>query len=835
MALFFAQGARAADEGSAPFRDTYGEVGLLEMPSARMADDGQLSMTLGALKNTTRFALGFQLFPWLEASFRYSSIDNFNGNTTDFDRSFGMKARLFQETEYTPDISLGVRDIIGTGIYGAEYLVATKRIWDFDVTAGLGWGRLAGDGTFDNPFGALFKSFDTRKFVGGTNNGGQVDFGEFFHGPDMGLFGGIVWRTPIDNLDVIAEYSSDAYDRERQAGVLVPRTPFNIGVAYRPLSTLTLTGGWLYGTSWGVIASLAIDPTKEQGNHVGTPPLPVQTRSDADQQKAVSGFVKQETNEVTLAAGGPWVGGNVKGPDAKIALVAQVSNSSAAVRDAEVDGRTLVVDMQNGGVTAAECKRFAALASASSAAVDSVAVVDLDHGKSTPVLCQAPRPELPRTIFASLDQMESFADAGADGGASGPAAAPVAAQPDAFDAQAIESNIRTAAAAQGLTIEGVGLSVHEAVVYYSNTNYYHEADAVGRLARVLLAATPTSVESLRMVAVVGGVPQQQIEVLRAPLERMFTQEANPIEIEQAITLRAPPLDHPVLSAAQSQSYPRFTWSISPEFRQELFDPDEPVQVQLLASLAGSVELLPGLAISTDLEGNIYNDFNFTRTSNSELPHVRSDFAEYLKHGINGISTLYASYDTRIAPDLFVEAKAGYLEDMFAGGGIQALWRPEGERWSLGFDLYEVQQRNFDRLFGLRHYHVLTGSVNVYYQSPWYGLNFAVHSGRYLAGDYGSTFEITREFLTGVEIGAFATFTNVPFSKFGEGSFDKGLIIRIPLDWALPFNTQSSYALDLRPLTRDGGQRLVNDDSLYDETRRTSSGEILNHIEDIGYP
>jgi len=89
--------------------------------------------------------------------------------------------------------------------------------------------------------------------------------------------------------------------------------------------------------------------------------------------------------------------------------------------------------------------------------------------------------------------------------------------------------------------------------------------------------------------------------------------------------------------------------------------------------------------------------------------------------------------------------------------------------------------------------------------------------------------------TGVEIGAFATFTNVPFAKFGEGSFDKGVIIRIPLEWALPFNSQSTYSLDLRPLTRDGGQRLVDDNSLYDETRRTSYGEIYNHIDDIGYP
>ncbi|HXL98924.1 MAG TPA: YjbH domain-containing protein [Rhizomicrobium sp.] len=822
--------AADADDGSAPFRDTYGEVGLLEIPSARMADDGQLSLTVGALESSTRTTLGFQIFPWLEGAFRYSSIDHFNGRETDFDRSFGLKARLFQETEYTPDISLGIRDIVGTGIYGGEYLVATKQIWDFDVTAGLGWGRLAGSESFDNPFGALFSSFKRRPPPGAS---GQVDFGQIFHGPDMGVFGGIQWRTPIDNLDVVAEYSPDQYTRERAAHSFTPRAPVDVGLSYRPLESLTVTGGWLYGTSWGVVASLAIDPTKAASpGKLGPPPVPVQTRSDQDQVKAVTGFVKNSTNEASLVAGGPWVGSALSKPDAKVALVSQIANSSAAVRDAEVDGRTLVVDVRSGAVNSNECRKYARIAAASGAPVDSVAIVDLNRGN--PVLCPAPHPQLARTIYASLEQMETFDDNTTAAPVDDTTVAPPAPQPDIIDVNAVESSLRTTAAAQGLRIEAVGIGAHEIVVYYSNTTYYLESDAIGRLARVLLATTPASVESMRLVAVVSGVPQQEVDVLRAPLERMFTQQADPIEIQQAITLKPPPLDHPLLDAAQSDSYPRFTWSLSPIFRQELFDPNEPLQVQLLAAAGGKVEIVPGLAINTQLEGNIYNDFKFS-PSNSLLPHVRSDFAEYLKHGENGIANLYASYDTRFAPDVFFEVRAGYLEDMFGGGGVQALWRPEGLRWAVGVDVYDVWQRNFDRLFGFRNYHVVTGHVNVYYQSPWYDLNFSVHAGRYLARDYGTTFEVTREFSTGVEIGAFATFTNVPFAKFGEGSFDKGIVIHIPLGWALPFNTQSAYDLDLRPLTRDGGQRLENDDSLYEETRRTSYGEIFNHTEEIGYP
>jgi len=173
------------------------------------------------------------------------------------------------------------------------------------------------------------------------------------------------------------------------------------------------------------------------------------------------------------------------------------------------------------------------------------------------------------------------------------------------------------------------------------------------------------------------------------------------------------------------------------------------------------------------------------------------------------------------------ARAGYLESMFGGIGGEVLWRPENQRWALGVDGYEVWQRNFDRLFGFQAYHVFTGHVSIYYASPWHNLNFALRSGQYLAGDRGITVEVTRRFSTGVEIGAFVTKTNVSAAQFGEGSFDKGIMLRIPLGWSLPLETQGEFAMDLRSIQRDGGQRLIGDTLLYNATRRSSQPEILN--------
>ena len=52
-----------------------------------------------------------------------------------------------------------------------------------------------------------------------------------------------------------------------------------------------------------------------------------------------------------------------------------------------------------------------------------------------------------------------------------------------------------------------------------------------------------------------------------------------------------------------------------------------------------------------------------------------------------------------------------------------------------------------------------------------------------------------------------TKTNVSSDDFGEGSFDKGLFFQIPLSKFTGNNTRSRYSFRMRPIQRDGGQRL----------------------------
>ncbi|MBT6978148.1 MAG: YjbH domain-containing protein, partial [Rhodospirillaceae bacterium] len=76
------------------------------------------------------------------------------------------------------------------------------------------------------------------------------------------------------------------------------------------------------------------------------------------------------------------------------------------------------------------------------------------------------------------------------------------------------------------------------------------------------------------------------------------------------------------------------------------------------------------------------------------------------------------------------------------------------------------------------------------------------------------FAVVREFKSGIAVGAWATFTNVTAEQFGEGSFDKGLYMRIPFEAFLATSTLRGGSLSFRPLTRDGGQLLLMQHRLY---------------------
>jgi Exopolysaccharide biosynthesis protein YbjH len=401
-----------------------------------------------------------------------------------------------------------------------------------------------------------------------------------------------------------------------------------------------------------------------------------------------------------------------------------------------------------------------------------------------------------------------------------------AADPDAWspewvtqpDAQALlRNNLVKRLADDGIIVEALSYTGSTVDLRIRNTRYDSEAQAIGRAARALTQVMPASVETFEIVPVVSGIATSKIVLRRTDLEALENTPDNAAAIgARAQVTNAGPT--PAGAIYGEDLYPKFKWSILPYTRTSLFDPDNPIRGDVGLRFSASYDIAPGFVIAGSVTQKVIGNLDAsTRQSNSVLQHVRSDAAEYSKTDGPALESLTVAWYSRPGPNLYGRVTAGYLERMFGGVSAELLWKRPESPLAIGAEVNYARQRDFNEGLGFQDYGVVTGHVSAYY-SFGEGYIGQLDVGRYLAGDVGATVSLDREFANGWKVGAFATMTNVSAEDFGEGSFDKGIRLSIPVNWITGKPSRSVLSSTLRPLTRDGGARLEVQGRLYDTVR-----------------
>ena len=226
---------------------------------------------------------------------------------------------------------------------------------------------------------------------------------------------------------------------------------------------------------------------------------------------------------------------------------------------------------------------------------------------------------------------------------------------------------------------------------------------------------------------------------------------------------------------------------------------------------GPYEISPNLILSGAFAQKAGGNLDQARASNTvaSVQRVRSEATKYNDNDTPVMESMTLAWYQHPARNIYTRLSGGYLERMFGGMSGEVLWRPIDSKLALGAELNYVAQRNTDQRLGFDEYdyRVLTGHVSAYYEFGE-GYLAQLDAGRYLAGDIGATFTLAREFDSGWRIGAFATLTDMSAEDFGEGSFDKGINLTIPLNWLTGYSSRKVYSTTIRPVTRDGGARLA---------------------------
>jgi hypothetical protein len=670
----------------------FGVGGILDIPSARMNEENELTVTYSRKDVADIYAIGYQVLPRVEASFRYSvnnarKLSPVPGTGCEFgtgglygcddnrDRSFEVKVKLWEESEYLPDVSVGIRDLLGTGQWGAEYLVASKRIGEnLDVTAGIGWGRLAERAVASNPLIQLDPAFAVRDTDFGL--GGTFSLKSFFRGPDIGAFGGLRYRIPQWRVELLAAYNSDSYARERALGTIPDADPISFGVEWEATPGVRLTASWQQGNQFALKLSASLNTgqpsPRKRPNGFGAERVPIEPPAE-------------------LERGVEW-------------------------------WPRLVQDAEASGLLVREVK-------------------------------ESPQGSLQ--------------------------------------------------------------------VRYTNQTFQEEADAIRRVLTLTELYAPTRITEVTATGDAMGLPTHAVRYRRPNLESpALLQQPGRIDLLPPQTIEAP-------DKVREYQYPNGSFNVGLNARMYIMDPDFPLLYQLSAVVDGAVDFGDGWSANGRWVQSIKSQFDrIQRDGDSQLPPVRTDLRKYLQEGKSGVDSFALVKRGVLREDVFYQLYGGVLEEMYSGAGGEILWRPFDKPFAIGANLNGVVQREYDKGFGLRDFKTVTGHVSLYWATPWYNFDVAVHAGRYLARDIGATFEIQKRFSNGWSVGAFATLTDVPFEVFGEGSFDKGLVFRIPFDLYSTKNTRGAYRTIIRSINRDGGRMLDNwPGALWENMRGTMADQL----------
>jgi len=425
----------------------------------------------------------------------------------------------------------------------------------------------------------------------------------------------------------------------------------------------------------------------------------------------------------------------------------------------------------------------------------------------TPMSVPAPLPIVPRS-----DWVTSQADWSGDWAQS-------------QDSQlALRDQLEVLLAQDGLILESLQLDSGTAEVRFRNTRYRSDAQAVGRAARMMSRMMPASVETFRMVPVRSGMGLSATVIRRSDLEALEF-DANAADALLAVTgiTGAAPLSDAALRS--EDLYPAFSTSISPYASPAYFDPARPFRLDVGVDFKASYAPAPGWIMAATLRQRLAGNVKGGRASNSALPHVRTDQALYAQYG-STLENLFVGRNWKLSPDLYARSTLGIFESMYGGVSGELLWKPVASPLALGIEANYVVQRDYDQQLSFLDYKTFTGHASAYYELGG-GYRMQLDAGRYLAGDYGGTFSLDRTFANGWKVGGFFTLTDVSAEEFGEGSFDKGFRFTIPLDWMLGKPSRNAFGTTVRPVQRDGGQKVHVPGRLYGQIRDAHRASLID--------
>ena len=385
----------------------------------------------------------------------------------------------------------------------------------------------------------------------------------------------------------------------------------------------------------------------------------------------------------------------------------------------------------------------------------------------------------------------------------------------------------------GFNLQKANLDGADYDVVFADSQYRSPTMAAGRLIGLLDQIAPDQVTNFKVSAVNGGLGLYSASIDRESFAR-YEKLDSAAAASQSLKREGYHADKSEYEYQPTAKYPAIFTAISPDLQSQIGGPDGFYFGDFKLTLTAELLLNRNFSISSQLSQGIVNNLDKLKLpSDSIIPHVRTDIVDYMKESRNlSIKRLQFNYFKQIAEPLFIKFSGGILEPMFNGIGFEMLYKRYDKNYGIGIEAWQVYQREYKQLFGIRDYKTVTGHLTYYYHEPTSNILFKIRGGKYLAKDSGVTFDFSRVFRSNLRIGAFFSLTDISEAEFGEGSFDKGFYFHVPVDLFSPRHFKRSFSWGLRPLTRDGAQAVIHSSPLWSVTDHSSEHVFNRRISDF---
>ncbi|WP_374536435.1 YjbH domain-containing protein [Chitinimonas taiwanensis] len=383
----------------------------------------------------------------------------------------------------------------------------------------------------------------------------------------------------------------------------------------------------------------------------------------------------------------------------------------------------------------------------------------------------------------------------------------------------------------------------------ANTRIALPSRAAGRAARIALAHAPFGVREISITLKQGGLPVTQYRFNDTDaLARYFNGALSREDLARSVTIKqasANEPDSPETSVEQIAQWDEPNYSadleagqstgeiaalsvrdrglsqlrVAPKLGAYFNDPSGVLKYDLYLQASLNARLAQRTFLDLSATASVLeNVSSVTQDSNSALPHVRSDVAQYKRDSKAALERAAISQYFHLGQGWYGRTSAGLYEEMFGGIGGQVLYQPSRAPYTLDLTLDRVRQRDTGGGLKFRDYEATTAIASLHYRIPSQGLTTTLRAGRFLAGDEGVRAEVAKRFRSGVEMGAWYTVTNgnditspgSPTSPY----HDKGVFLSIPLNVLLTKDTAAVGRYSLAPWTRDVGQIVAYPGDLY---------------------